>query len=394
MLKSYKYRLYPNKDQRIALAKNFGCVRYIYNKGLETKVKHYEKKGKTLSCFDLIGGMLKQEKIQNYWLREAYSQSLQESLRNLDNAFTRFFKKKGGFPNFKKKNNRQSCQYTQGVKVNWHNSTSFIPKIGDMKTIFSRQFDGKIKTCTISKAPTCKYFISIMVDDGKKLPKAKKIKANTTIGVDLGLKDFAILSTGEKVVNPRNLRNSISRLKILQHRASKKKKGSNNRKKTFLKVAKLHERIANKRTDFLHKLTYKLTHDNQVDTICMEDLNVAGMMKNHKLAQAISDVSWSKGIEFLKYKCQWYGKNFIQIGRFEASSKTCSVCGCINNNLTLNDREWTCSCGIHHDRDINAAINIKKFGLIKAKARLEESGVLGERPLSKCGSMNQEYTLV
>ena len=373
MLKAYKYRMYPNSTQRLALAKTFGCVRYIYNKGIETKTKAYETKGKTLSCFDLCNGMLKQEKAENIWLKEVYSQTLQMSLRNLDNAFTRFFRKNSGFPNFKKKSNRQSCQYPQNVKVNWDNSTVFLPKIGDVKVILSRKFEGKIGTCTVSQDATGKYFISILVDDRKKPVKLKKIKDATTIGIDLGLKDFAILSSGEKVANPRNLRNEMQRLKVLQSRASKKKKKSNNRKKAFLKVAKLYSIITNKRNDFLHKFTHKLTHNNQVDTICVEDLNVSGMMKNHKLAQAIADVSWSKAIDYLKYKCEWYGKNLIQIGRFEASSKTCSVCGSVKKDLTLKDREWTCQdCGTKHDRDINASINIKKFGLMKAKARLEE----------------------
>jgi putative transposase len=328
---------------------------------------------KTLSCFDLCNGMLKQEKAKNVWLKEAYSQTLQMSLRNLDNAFTRFFKTKGGFPNFKKKSNRQSCQYPQNVKVNQDNETVFLPKMGNVKIALSRKFEGKIGTCTVSQDATGKYFISILVDDGKKPAKLKKVKDSTTIGIDLGLKDFAILSSGEKVSNPRNLRNEMQRLKVLQSRASKKKKGSQNRKKANLKVAKLYSIITNKRNDFLHKFTHKLTHNNQVDSICVEDLNVSGMMKNHKLAQTIADVSWSKAIEYLKYKCEWYGKNLIQIGRFEASSKTCSICGGVKKDLTLKDREWTCqACGTKHNRDINASINIKKFGLMKAKARLEE----------------------
>ncbi len=196
------------------------------------------------------------------------------------------------------------------------------------------------------------------------LPSKPKITPEKTIGVDLGLTHFAILDNGEKIENPKFLKKELDRLKILQRRASRKKKGSNNQKKANRKVAVVHERITNKRTDFLHKLTYKLTHENQVDTICAENLDVKNMVQNYNLSQAIYDVSWSKFIELLKYKCDWYGKNLIQIGRFEASSKTCNCCGNKNENLTLNQRIWQCEkCNETHDRDINAAKNIKFMGL-------------------------------
>jgi len=195
------------------------------------------------------------------------------------------------------------------------------------------------------------------------LPIKSKIEESTSVGIDLGIKDFATLSNGEKISNPKFLGSKLERLKALQQRASKKKKGSNNRKKANFKIAKLYEKVTNQRVDFLQKTSTKLIRENQ--TIILEDLNIAGMMKNHCLARAISDVSWSKFIEMLKYKSEWYGKNLVQIGRFEPSSKMCSCCGTINKNLKLSDRNWTCmSCFATHDRDINAAINIKKFGLI------------------------------
>jgi len=214
----------------------------------------------------------------------------------------------------------------------------------------------------VSRTPTGKYFISILVDTGNKPPKKHEIKEQTAVGVDLGIKDFLITSSGEKVSNPKHLRNHLFRLKKLQRRASKKQKGSNHRKKCNLKVAKLHERIYNLRTDFLHKTSSKLISENQ--TICLEDLNVQGMLRNHKLAQSISDCSWSKFNEFLEYKAEWYGVNIVRIGRFEPSSKMCSKCGHIKKDLTLKDRKWQCEkCHAKHDRDINAAKNILDFGL-------------------------------
>lgn len=365
MLKAYKYRIYPNEEQTIMLNKHFGCVRYVYNEGLATKIKSYEECGKSPSCNQLTTGMLMELKNdpEKKWLKEVYSQCLQMSLRNLDNAFTRFFREKKGFPKFKNKHRSiQSCQYPQNVKVDFDRKRTLVPKIGGLKTVFSRRFSGKIKTTTLSKTSTNKYYVSILVDDGKDIPKKSKVEKNTTVGIDLGLTHFCIMSNGEKINNPRYLKKNIDRIKILQRRKDRKVKGGQNRKKAIMKISKLHERIKNGREDFLHKISSKIVSENQ--TICLEDLNVSGMMKNHCLAQSIGDVSWSRFVEFLRYKCEWYGKNFIQIGRFESSSKPCSVCGISNRDLTLATREWTCTCGAVHDRDVNAAINIKKFGLI------------------------------
>lgn len=360
---AYKYRVYPKPKQEILFAKHFGCVRFIYNWGLETKIKKYQAEKKSFNFFETCK-LMKQKKSELIWLKEVNSQSLQVALKNLDNAFTRFFREKKGFPKFKCKNNRQSFGCTQNTKIDWHNSTITLPKIGEIKVIFSRKFEGKVKTCTISKTPTNKYFISILVEiPGGNKPK-HKINEKTTIGIDLGIKDFAILSNGTKIANPKYLRSSEKRLKCLQRRASRKVKGSENRRKANLKVAKVHENITNKRMDFLHKVSTKLIRENQ--TICLETLNVSGMLKNHCLAKSISDASWSKLNELLKYKADWYGCNLVFIGRFEPSSKTCSVCGTIKKDLTLKDRTWICSsCGTEHDRDVNAAINIKKMGLQK-----------------------------
>ncbi len=367
MLKTYVYRVYPTKEQEILLAKHFGCTRFIYNWGLAKKIEEYEKNEKRLSFFDLCKELTILKNQEEYkWLYEVSNPALQYSLRHLDNAFTRFFREKKGFPKFKsKKNNKYSYSLPEKVKIDFENQKAILPKFKKpLKIRIDRTFEGKIKTCTIKKTPTNKYFIFVLVETNGVIPKKPKIEEQTAIGIDLGIKDFAILSTGEKIENQKNLAKLMPRLKVLQKRASRKQKGSNNRKKANLRLALLHEKITNRRNDFLHKLSHRLTHDNQVNTLCLETLNVEGMIKNHKLAQAISDVSWSKFNDYLEYKTEWYGKNLIRIGRFEPSSKICSVCGSINNELKLSDREWTCkSCNTHHDRDYNAAKNILKFAL-------------------------------
>jgi len=370
MLKAFKYRIYPNKKQEEMFCKHFGCVRFIFNKGLETKIKEYTENKKSISCFNLTNVMLKELKKENKWLRNVYSQCLQMSLRNLDTAFKSFFKKSNNFPKFKSKHNKQSYQLPQNVKINFDKGIVVIPKVGNVKCIFSRKFEGKIKTTTISKSKTNKYYVSILIDNLKELPIKHEVKENNSIGIDLGIKDFCILSNGIKVNNPKYLRCNMNRIRYLQSKQNHYKKGGSNRKRYNLKIAKIFDKISNRRNDFLHKLSTKIVSENQ--TIILEDLNVKGMMKNHKLAQAIGDVSWSKFVEYLKYKCEWYGKNFLQIGRFEPSSKTCNICGEINKELTLKDRKWTCPCGASLDRDINAALNIKNFGLKKFLSGMEQ----------------------
>ena len=362
--RAYKYRIYPAKDQEVLINKHIGCCRWLYNYALEKKTKAYKKDKTKLSRFDLsadLPNLKKKEETQ--WLKEVNSQSLQMSLKNMDEAFVRFFKEKKGFPKFKNKHySRQSFSVPQNTKVDWDNKRVSIPKIKNIRFVVDRKTDGEVKSSTVSRTPTGKYFISILVDTGVKPPEKHIIKPKTSVGVDLGIKDFLITSNGEKVSNPKYLRNYLFKLKRLQRRASHKQKGSNNRKKRNLRVAKLHERIHNSRTDFLHKISSKLISENQ--TICLEDLNVKGMMKNHCLAQSISDCSWSKFNEFLEYKAEWNGVNIVRIGRFEPSSKMCSNCGHIKRDLTLKDRKWQCgSCHAKHDRDINAAKNILDFGL-------------------------------
>jgi len=374
--KSYRYRIFPNKEQQELLEEHFGSVRFVYNWGLEKKIKAYQKSKKRISCFDLINELVKLKKKKDFqWLNKVNSQSLQMSLRNLDNAFTSFFRKYNKFPEFKsKKNNKNSFQVPQHLKLN---NKLTIPKIPDIKIKLSRPIEGKIKTATISKTPTNKYFIAILVEENKQLPKKPKITEETTIGIDLGIKHFATISDGRKIENPKYLKQSEAKLKRYQRWLSREKRESNNRIKQRLKVALIQEKITNQRSDFIHKLTYQLTHENQVSSIAIEDLAIKNMVKNHYLAKAIADASWHEFRRQLGYKCDWYGKNLLIIGRFEPSSKICS-CGYVNQELKLSDRKWTCpKCKTEHDRDILASQNIKRFALIPQgmrKSTLAESG--------------------
>ena len=372
MLKSFVYRLYPNKEQEILLAKHFGCNRFIYNWALNLRKESYEQSGKTISKFELNKMVTQLAKKEEYsWLQEVLSQSLQQSIQNLDTAYIKFFKEKTGFPKFKsKRTHRYSYRIPQNVKIDFEEHKVFLPKIKWVNIRVDRKFEGLIKSVTVKQLPSGKYFVSILVEDSKDYQTKKQIEHANAVGIDLGIKDFAILSDGTKIENPKFLRIKEQRLKVLQKRLSRKQKGSNNRNKQRIKVAKLHEKITNERKDFLQKLTTKLVKESQFDTFCLENLNVSGMMRNHKLAKSIAEVSWYQFIEMLKYKCEWYGKNLVQIGQFEPSTKTCSHCGYKNTELTLKDREWICPvCNTYHDRDINAAINIKNFALSEANLK-------------------------
>jgi len=339
------------------MEKHFGCSRLIYNLGLECKTMAWSGSKKNLTFFD-IANQLKELKVEYPFFNEVNSQSLQMSLRNLDTAFKNFFRGNARFPNFKKKSKNNSFQCPQNISIKKHNL--YLPKFKEgIKIILHRPIKGLIKTTTISRTPTNKYFVSFVIENKKELPK-KKIPLDV-VGLDLGIKSFAVLSDGTKFDNPKYLRISLDKLKWLQKRFSKKKKGSNRRNKFRLRIARQHERITNQRKDFLHKTSDVIT--KRFDTICIENLQIANMVKNHKLALSISDCGWGMFEQFLKYKAEWRGCNIIQIGTFEPSSKTCSTCGYINSQLELKDREWTCpNCNSVLDRDVNAAINILKFG--------------------------------
>ena len=303
------------------------------------------------------------------WLQEINSQCLQAALRNLDSAYTRFFREKKGFPRFKsKKDNRHSFSCPQNVKVDFANQTIQLPRIGKVRFVCSRTFEGTIKTVTVSKTPTGQVFASVLVETGVDAPVKSAPNQSTAVGIDVGLKAFATLSTGETIANPRFLKKSLKKLKRLSRQHSKKKKagppgGSANRDKSRIRLARQHERVTNQRNDFLHKTSTRIVRENQ--TVCVENLNISGMMKNHKLARAIADVSWGSFVSMLAYKCEWQGKNLVKIGRFEPSSRLCT-CGTINRELTLKVRVWRCSnCGTTHDRDILAANNIVRFSFVK-----------------------------
>lgn len=359
MLKAFRYRIYPNKEQRVLLSKHFGACRFIYNLALETKMAAYSSARVSLNRYDL-SKQLSELKKECEWLNEINSQSLQTELMHLDGAYLKFFKG-AGFPKFKNKYDPQSFQCPQSVKLK--DDKLHLPKFKTgIKIVLCRQFEGEIRTVTISKATTNKYFASILVQDNKPIPKKKKVKDATTIGIDVGISTFATLSNGQEYENPRHLKKALKRLKMLQKRASKKQKGSKNRKKANLRLAIQHEKVTNQRKDFLHKFSDSITKN--FDTICVENLNVAGMIKNHNVAQAINDVGWSMGLDFIKYKAEWRGKTYQEIGRWDASSKLHGKCGYLNSELKLSDRVWVCpKCGETVDRDKNAADNIKQFGL-------------------------------
>ncbi len=366
MLRGYKYRLYPNRAQRELIKKHIGSCRFVYNLALEVKNTAYISQRVSLSCIDLIN-QLPELKKECEWLKEVDSQALQQSVVNLDKAFTQFFKKAAQFPNYKSKHKgNQSFRSPHGSGIKIEGNKVSLPKFKEgIKIVRERTFKGDIKSATISCTSTGKYFISILVDTKLKEPKKNLVKEKTAIGVDLGIKSFIVTSDGQKFDNPKYLKVSLERLKVLQRRVSRKKKGSTNRKKAIKILAILHEKVANQRRDFLHKLSTELVKNH--DTICMEDLAVKNMVKNHRLAQAISDAGWGMFEQFITYKCEWYGKNKLTIPTFEPSTKVCNKCGAINHTLTLADREWTCAmCNSLHDRDTNAAIVIKKYCLNKS----------------------------
>lgn len=356
MFISYKYRLYPNKEQEIYFQKTFGCVRFIYNRILSDKIEYYKENKKMLKITPA------KYKDEFPWLREVDSLALANANLDLCKAFDGFFKRKEvGFPNFKSKKNNSRSYTTNNQGGNIYVSDKYIklPKIGLVRLKKHREFNGLIKSVSISQVPSGKYYVSILVEQ---LEKEKLCKNNANIGIDLGIKEFIVKSNGETIDNPKYLQKSENRLRKLQKDLSRTKKGSKNREKSRIKFAKQHEKISNQRKDFLHKTSIGLIRENQM--IALETLKIKSMMRNHKLSKSISDMSWYEFVRQLEYKADWYGREIVRIDTWYPSSQICSNCGYKDGKKELSIRAWTCSeCGIHHDRDINASINILNEGL-------------------------------
>lgn len=384
--RAYKYRLYPNKQQEVLLAKHFGCCRFIYNYALDKKIKAYQKDKTNLSRFDIQADLPKMKKSEEYhWLSEVNSLSLQAALANLDSAFVKFFREKKGFPNFKsKKASKQSFSIPQNTRVKFDEGRVYIPKFRQgIKARFHRKFEGLVKTSVITRTSTGKYYISILVEVNEVDATLKPISENKAVGIDLGIKTFAVLSDGMEIQNHKYLKRSIKKVKRLQRSLSKKAKGSKNREKARLRLAVAHERVCNQRNDFLHQVTHRLVAN--YDTICLETLSASNMVKNHRLAQALEDIAINRFNTLLEYKAKKHGVNILRIGRFEPSSKMCT-CGYINHNLTLSMRRWKCPfCGVVHDRDLLAANNIKRFAFNKLNTA-------GTAEIKACGDMAGGYS--
>lgn len=354
MLTATKLRLYPDAKQADKLARAFGCARWFWNNSLNETQQVYQVTGKGLRQFDM-NARLPGLKAANDWLGLTHSQVLQSVSLNLTSAFGNFFKKRAKYPKFKSKHGRQSIQFPQSVKV-VDGCKLYLPKIGHVKAVVHRALVGKLKTVTVSLDPNGHYYASILTEDGVATPAVNLV--GKVLGLDVGLTHLVVTSDGAKIDNPKHVKRAQKNLARKQQKLSRKQKGSNTRLKAKLLVAKAHAHTANARKDYLHKLSTTLVNDNQV--IAVENLHIKGMMKNHCLAKAIGDASWGALSTMLKYKSARAGKGYIEAGRFFASSKICSCCKVAQALMPLTVRMWTCDkCGAQHDRDINAAINIR-----------------------------------
>ena len=387
MLVATKFRLYPNEAQRQSLAVQFGCARFVWNRALAMKRTVWLERKESLSCYTIKGMLPVWKGCEFPWLKDADSQAMQEVIRHLDRAYRNFFEKRARLPRFKKKHaSRQSIAYPQRVKLD--GNLAYLPKVGWVKAVVHRGIVGKIKTVTISRESTGKYYASVLIDDG--LPEIEPLRhIERVTGMDLGLRDVIVDSKGAKSGNPRFLRRALRNLKRKQQACSRKIEAAKNRfeaakasdhgksfrlrdffganlAKDRKRVAVAHERVRNARNDWQHKLSWQLADENQA--VAAETLNVKGMMKNRRLARSIADVGWNSLLGKIEYKLRRKGGRLVKVDRWFPSSKTCSCCGAIHEGLTLSDRTWLCAaCGTLHDRDENAARNIRTACILKLK---------------------------
>jgi len=365
MLRAYKYRLYPNDRQRKYFAQSFGNVRKVYNLALDMRWMLYIGREQSVSCNDTKMQIVVWKELYPY-LKESNSQSLQYAADQVESAYKRFWSSDGGFPTPKNRRSYNRFHNPQHCSVDWKHGLLNIPKCKDVPIVLHRSFYGTIKDVTVSMEPDGKYYASILVDTAIREVPCKQVDPATTRGLDAGLHTFQVRDDGETVESPHFARSSSDRLGHYQRMLRHMTKGSNNWKKTQRHIASIHSHVANQRRDFLHKLTYRMTHDSQVGTICIEDLDLKEWMKNKYLAYDAADVAVGMFHTFLQYKCGWYGVNLVKIDRKAPSSQTCSVCGHVFAGLRLGQRFWTCECcHTRHDRDFNAAVNIRNFGLIQ-----------------------------